>query len=223
MKHLKNIAFFGYANTKPEEDLWHTVYEAAKFLAEKGYTIVNGGGPGLMEAATRGAESVNGNTLVVSMAPKYMTAFEGKYLGNVADREIVTYNYIDRIRGLIVESDAFVIFNGGTGTLSELGMVWCLAKLYRGHHKPFVLYGAHWRPVIEALTTHMLIRPEASEVFTIVETNDELSEALHHFELQIGHREHNHGDTGEETGFMIWISRRRSMTRCQWPGTVAWD
>lgn len=203
MKHIKRIAFFGYADTKPDEDLYHTVYQSAKELAQKGYTIVNGGGPGLMEAATKGAESVNGDTLTVTLKPKYMTGFEGKYVGNVPDKEIVTYNYIDRIRGLIIEADAYVIFNGGTGTLSELGMVWCLAKLYRGHHKPFVLYGAYWRPVIEALTTHMLIRKESTELFEIVENDDQLSEALHHFEMQIGHREHNHFHAGEEKGFML--------------------
>jgi len=203
MKHIKKIAFFGYADTKPEEDLYHTVYQAAKVLAEKEYTIINGGGPGLMEAATKGAESVNGDTLTVTLKQKYMTGFEGSYVGNVPDKEIVTYNYIDRIRGLIVEADAYVIFNGGTGTLSELGMVWCLAKLYRGHHKPFVLYGAHWKPVIEALVTHMLIRKESTELFEIVENDEELAEALSHFERQIGHREHNHVHAGEEKGFML--------------------
>lgn len=204
MKHLKNIAFFGYADTKPDEDLYHTVYQAAKVLAEKGYTIINGGGPGLMEAATKGAESVpDGKTLTVTLKPRYMTGFEGTYVGNKPDKEIVTYNYIDRIRGLIIEADAYVVFNGGTGTLSELGMIWVLAKLYKGHHKPFVLYGAHWRPVIEALTTHMLIREESTEVFEIVENDEELAEALHHFEMQIGHREHNHFHAGEEKGFMI--------------------
>lgn len=205
MKHLNNIAFFGYADTKPDEDLYHTVYQAAKVLSSKGYTIVNGGGPGLMEAATKGAESVpDGKTLTVTLEPKYMTAFEGSYVGNNPDRRIITHNYVDRIRGLIVESDAFVIFNGGTGTLSELGMVWVLAKLYNGHHKPFVLYGEFWHEVIKALTTHMLIRESSTDVFKIVKNEDELLDALHHFELQIGHRDHSgHAHAGEEAGFML--------------------
>jgi len=118
--------------------------QAAKKLAQRGYVVVNGGGPGVMDAATRGAESVGGKTESVTFYPEHASGFEGRYLSNVTDKEIRTDNYIERMYRLMEESDIFLFFKGGTGTVSELGTAWVLAKLYYGHHKPFILFGDFW-------------------------------------------------------------------------------
>ena len=62
MNKIRNVAFFGFADAKPESPLYKETYEVAKQLAKNGLTIVDGGGPGVMDAATQGAHSVNGET-----------------------------------------------------------------------------------------------------------------------------------------------------------------
>ena len=94
-----------------------------------------------MNASTKGAQAVNGETLSVTFYPKDAPGFEGRYLGNITNVEIKTGNYIERMFKLMEHADLFIIFKGGTGTISELGTAWVLAKLYYGHHKPFILFG----------------------------------------------------------------------------------
>ena len=60
MISIKNISFFGSSEAKPESKLYQTAFQVAKLLASEGYTIVNGGGPGVMYASTKGAEDVKG-------------------------------------------------------------------------------------------------------------------------------------------------------------------
>jgi predicted Rossmann-fold nucleotide-binding protein len=107
-------------------------------LAENGYTIVNGGGPGVMKAATDGAEAGKGKTIAIYWQPKLASFFEGRNLANVTDEYETATNYMTRTLGLIEKGDAYVVCKGGTGTISEFGMVWALAKLYYGCHKPVI-------------------------------------------------------------------------------------
>ena len=57
----------------------------------------------------------------------------------------------------------FLIFKGGSGTISELGTVWVLAKLYYGHHKPFILYGKHWIEIIDTIKKNMNKKKKGKE------------------------------------------------------------
>ena len=182
---IRNVAFFGYADAKEESEPYKSAFEVAKILAEKNYTIVNGGGPGVMDASTKGAESVNGETLAVTFSPKDAPGFEGRYVRNVVDKEIKTQNYIERMFKLIEHSDTFVIFQGGTGTISEFGTVWVLARLYYGHHKPFILYGDFWKEIIEVLMANMKMRGTEDKVFKIVNSPGEVVEAIKLFDKEI--------------------------------------
>ena len=74
--------------------------------------------------------------------------------------------------------DAYVLFNGGTGTISEFGMAWGLARLYFGHHKPLILFGSFWHEVLEVIAKNMLIRPEEIRVYRIVTTPQEVLEEI---------------------------------------------
>jgi len=80
--------------------------------------------------------------------------------------------------------NAYVIFNGGTGTLSEFSMDWGLAYLYFGHHKPFILYGDFWFPIMESLVKNMLIgsRPGALRVYRIATTPEMVLKYLQEFD-----------------------------------------
>jgi len=175
---FKNVAFFGDAEVPPESQEYRDAFEAAKILALQGFTIVNGGGPGVMDASTKGASSVGGETLAVTFNPHNAPGFEGRYLGNVTDKEIKTTNYIERMFKLIEHADIFVVFRGGTGTISEWGTTWVLAKLYYGHHKPFILFGRNWPPIIDVLRKNMNLDKKELSVFEICEDVSQVLPAI---------------------------------------------
>ncbi len=165
---LKNVAFFGDANIPQSDPVYKQAFEVAQELARAGFTIVNGGGPGVMNASTQGAASVGGETLSVTFNPTDAPGFEGRYVKNVTSHEIVTGNYVERMFKLIEHADMFIIFKGGSGTISEFGTAWVLAKLYWGHHKPFILYGRQWEEIIDVLKKNMNIDRSELSVFEIV-------------------------------------------------------
>jgi len=138
-----------------------------------------------MHAATSGAEAGGGTTLTVTFDPVNAPGYEGRYLKNVPDKEIVTTNYIDRMFKLMEHGDIFVIFKGGSGTISEFGTAWVLAKLYYGHHKPFILYGNFWAEIIDVLRKHMNLDKKELSVFEIVDSPKEVLEAIKKFEWKI--------------------------------------
>lgn len=199
---FKKVAFFGDAAVMPEHPAYQAAYHSAKKLAKAGYTIINGGGPGVMDAATRGAESVNGETISVTFYPEHATGFEGRYLSNKTDKEIKTDNYIERMYTLMEQSDIYLLFNGGTGTLSELGVSWVLAKLYYGHHKPFILVGSFWRPIIGAIHDNMLIDAKEMDVFRIVDGIDDILPKMKELEEALNKVEHDHCKHCGEAAFM---------------------
>lgn len=200
--HIKNIAFFGFSDFGRESKEYKEAFGAAQFLAQKGFTIVNGGGPGIMDASTHGAESVEGETLAITFSPHDAPGFEGRYVANAVDKEIKTANYIERMFKLMEHSDCYIMFNGGTGTLSEFATAWVLARLYYPHHKPFILYGKFWRQVVKAITDNMKIRPEAMKVFQFAENNEEMMEAIKGFEKEIEGFDHKHCQVCSDKAFM---------------------
>lgn len=199
---FRKVAFFGDAAVLPDSHYYQTAYHAAKKLAKLGYVIVNGGGPGIMDAATRGAESVGGKTESVTFYPEHATGFEGRYLSNVTDKEIKTHNYIERMFVLMERSDIFLIFQGGTGTVSELGTAWVLAKLYYGHHKPFILVGSFWRKVIGAIHDNLLIDAKEMDVFRIVDGIDDIPATMKKLEEALNKVDHSHCQHCGESAFM---------------------
>lgn len=180
--HIKNIAFFGDANVPEGNETYKDAYSIAKMVAEEGFTIVNGGGPGVMNASTQGAEAAGGETLSVTFDASDAPGFEGRYLGNVTDKEIKTRNYVERMFKLMEHADLYIIFKGGTGTISEFGTAWVLGKLYYGHHKPFILYGDFWHEIVNSIAKNMYIDDQEMDVFKIINSHKEVMPAVHHFE-----------------------------------------
>ena len=188
MRLIKNVAFFGFSETHPGEELYDSAFNTAQALAKKDYVIVNGGGPGVMAASTSGAESVNGETLAVTFYPKNAPGFEGRYVKNMVDKEIKTGTYIERMFKLLEHGDVYIIFNGGTGTLSEFATAWCLARLYFGTHKPFILYGDFWHQIIKSIKENMHLRGVEESIFKIVNSPQKAVEAIDGFEIELKSR-----------------------------------
>jgi uncharacterized protein (TIGR00730 family) len=190
MGKIKHISYFGFADASPSDPLYQEAYECAKFLSGKGFVAINGGGPGTMRAVSEGAKAAGGMAIGATFYPKDITNFEGRDPNNPMDQEIVCKNYLERTLKLLELGDVYVILKGGTGTISEFGMAWGLARLYYGHHKPLILYGDFWNPIIKAFVDNMRIRPDDLKVYRIVNTPQEAYDAIQLFEEFI-HDKHN--------------------------------
>ena len=189
---IQNVTFLGYADAKEADDPFKAAYEAARLCAQAGYTVVNGGGPGVMKAATMGAKSAGGKAIGVTFFPKDIPVFEGRDPTNKVDHLTVVENYLERTLKLLELGHIYVIFNGGTGTISEFGMAWGLARLYFGHHKPLILYGDFWQEIIFAFTKGMYIRAEERNVFKIVNKPEAVVPAILEFEKKMASADHDH-------------------------------
>ena len=200
MEH-HNITFFGFSESSETSPEYRAAYETGKLLAEHGYTIVNGGGPGVMQAASLGAKAGGGQTIGVTFYPKDTSIFEGRTLTNPLDSEVITKNYLERTLTLIKMGHIHMFFNGGTGTISEFGMAWGLARLYFGHNKPLILYGDFWQNIINSFRENMHLRPEEMEVFKIVNSPEKALAAIKHFEEKYNTGIHQHIRIESEAAF----------------------
>ncbi len=182
---IKSVTFFGDSSIAEQDPTYKSVWKTARLLAQNNYSIVNGGGPGVMKAATQGAESVDGETTVVYWEPKLASFFEGKEMANIADESEASSNYLIRTLGLIDKGDAYVVCKGGTGTVSEFGMVWALAKLYYGQHKGVILFGEFWDEIITTIKKNLNIDDLEMEVLYQANTAEEVLELLQKHEQKV--------------------------------------
>lgn len=198
------ISFFGCACGKAGDAHVEGARSVAKLVAESGRTVVNGGGPGVMLSATEGARGAGGHTVAVYYRPELATGFTGEVAANKADEAYQEANYVLRTKKLLELGDCYIVFNGGTGTISEFGMAWGLARLYFGHHRPLILYGSLWHPVMQTLKENMLVRKEEYEVFTIAETPADAMRAIERYEEILRTNRHDHTNcTGEECFLLL--------------------
>lgn len=197
-RFIKNVAFFGDADISEADETYKSAFDVAEALAREGYVIVDGGGPGVMEAATSGAVSGGGKTISVTFDPVNAPGYEGKYIGNVTNTEVVTTNYVERMFKLMEYGDMFIVFKGGSGTMSEFGTAWVLAKLYYGHHKPFILYGDFWTEIIDVIRKNMNIDSKEYSVFEICRNKDEVLATIKKFEEKIAQRNHDGDNNGDK-------------------------
>lgn len=166
---IERVAFLGGASWKPEDQVYKDAFETAKLLAQNGYEILNGGGPGVMEASTRGAKAGGQDfTVVVTYHPSHEHKnYEDSSSTNPYDEDIITTDYFDRTKVMLQNTDLHIVFKGGTGTISEFGMSWASSRIHEGHHKPIILFGDFWHKVLAVIKENMYMRPGEAELLKI--------------------------------------------------------
>ena len=160
LAHITNgVAVFGSARTPPEDPVYKAAQETAALLAHAGFAVITGGGPGIMEAANRGAFEVGGTSIGCNIelpheqkANDYLTlSLKFKY-------------FFVRKMMFVKYSNAFVIFPGGFGTLDELFESLTLIQTRKIRNFPVVLYGAsYWRGMIDWITSTVLSNANIAE------------------------------------------------------------
>jgi uncharacterized protein (TIGR00725 family) len=182
-KIIKKVAIFGDAEAKKTDQYFTDAYNTAKLLAENGFIIVNGGGAGIMLAATLGAKAGGGKVETVIIDPKKKPKnFEGFNLENhkLTDKEYKTKNYPDRLNKLIEVGDVFVVFDGGVGTLSEVGMAWQMAKFEYGdrEHEPLIFFGDKLANLMKEFKVGLNLDSLENKLYQVVYTPEEVLETI---------------------------------------------
>jgi predicted Rossmann-fold nucleotide-binding protein len=180
---IKKVAFLGDADAKRYQLHWRSAYKIAKLLAENGFDIVNGGGPGVMLASTLGAKAANGRVeLVIIPKENEPDSFEGSHKRNLALADKIYYekDYHNRLSKIVAISDAFVIFKGGTGTISEVGLTWELAKFdyKKGIVEPLVFYGKAWENIIKQMKKSLPLTKDETSVYSIAKKPEDVLKFL---------------------------------------------
>ena len=147
----KTITVFGSSRPVDGEEEYITAYNLGKQLAQRGFNVCTGGYQGIMNAVSRGAAE-NGAE-VIGITVKGWGAIPSKYLSN----EIKCENLNERLQKLIDTGDAYVVLQGGTGTLLELALVWELINKKMIPVKPIVSHLSMWKDIAEIIDKQLVI------------------------------------------------------------------
>src|SRR5438132_3099475 len=160
LAHITNgVAVFGSARTPPDHPEYKAAQETAALLARAGCSVITGGGPGIMEAANRGAFEAGG----VSVGCNIELPFEQK--SNPYQTLSLKFKYFFVRKMMFVKySEAFIIFPGGFGTLDELFEALTLIQTHKIRDFPVVLFGSrYWDGLLTWIREFALLEGKVSE------------------------------------------------------------
>lgn len=172
------VSVFGSARVREGEAEYALGVEVGRRIAEAGFPVITGGGPGLMEAASRGAHEAGGLSVGLTIRLPFEEA-ANRYLHRVVDFE----NFFTRKTVFIRYSCAFVVLPGGFGTLDELFEAITLVQTDKIHDFPIVLVGTeYWSGLVDWVRDRMLasgkISPGDIDIFTVTDDVDEVLEIV---------------------------------------------
>ena len=180
------ISIFGSARTHANHPTYLLTVEIAKAISELGYGIISGGGPGIMEAANKGAQEANG----VSVGLNIELPFEQKSNPYIDQDKLIDFQYFFVRKVMFVKyAQGFVVMPGGVGTLDELFEAFTLLQTSKVNKFPIILVGRqYWEGLInwikDKLLTENNISTEDLELFEVVDTKEEVMDCLNRFYIK---------------------------------------
>ncbi len=141
------VTFFGSARFKEDHPYYVATRELAQRIGRVGFTIMTGGGPGLMEAANRGAHDVGARSIGCNIVLPHE-----QYANPYLDISLTFERFFVRKVLLLKYSMCFVVMPGGAGTLDELFETITLIQTGKVRNFPILLYGKdYWKPMLEQI------------------------------------------------------------------------
>ena len=180
------VTIFGSARTKPSDKYYRAAQDIAKGLAKHNLAVVTGGGPGIMEAANKGAAHAGGKSVGLNIELPFEQA--GNKFANVP----VHFHYFFARKVCFVKySLGFIYMPGGFGTLDELFEVLTLVQTQRIPQFPLILFGKeHWKGLLAWMKTRLekdkLISPDDLDLVKIPDDVDEVIQIIRDFERRVG-------------------------------------
>ena len=195
------VTLFGSARVRPENPQYRLAVDVAKRLADEGFTVITGGGPGIMEAGNRGASEAGVHTIGLNIELPFEQG-TNPYVDTA-----INFRYFFVRKTMFVKySIGFIVFPGGFGTLDELFESLTLIQTGKIKHFPVILMGAsYWRGMVDWLRDTMLkeqkIEPGDMDIFTVTDDPKVAVDALmaaraRLMELAAQEREASHGYRG---------------------------
>lgn len=172
------VTIFGSARVKPDNPQYQSAVEVARLLGEAGYTIITGGGPGIMEAGNRGARKAE----VPSIGLNIELPFE-QGTNRFVDVPIDFHYFFVRKTMFVKYAQAFVIFPGGFGTMDELFEALTLIQTGKIQNFPVVLFGSdYWNGLLQWLKETMLsqgkIAPDDLDLLFVTDSPEEVRDVI---------------------------------------------
>jgi uncharacterized protein (TIGR00730 family) len=165
----EGVSIFGSARIAADHPWYELCRETAACLTDHGYTVITGGGPGLMEAANRGASEAGGLSIGLNIELPHE-----QRTNPYVNRSLHFHYFFARKLMFVRYARAFVIMPGGFGTLDELFESLTLIQTHRIQHFPAILVGSDfWAPLLEwidrGLEDHGLISPGDKELLVLAD------------------------------------------------------
>lgn len=178
------ISIFGSARTRSDNKYYQIGVEIAEKLARKGYGIITGGGPGIMEAGNKGAQQGEGKSVGLNIELPF-EQFHNPYIDQDSNLHF-DYFFVRKVV-FVKYAQGFVILPGGFGTLDELFEALTLIQTKKIADRPVVIVGKeYWSGLLKWVEEAMLhqeanISPEDVNLYALVDTADEAVQYIDNF------------------------------------------
>src|SRR4051812_18265421 len=172
----KGVTIFGSARTHPDDPQYIAAQECARILAQAGYAIITGAGPGIMEAANKGAKEGGGRSIGCNIELPFEQG------ANPYVDTLVNFRYFFVRKTMFIKySNAFIIFPGGFGTLDEAFEALTLIQTGKLYQFPVIMFGRHyWAGLIRWLQSRVLGEEKISAGdLDLILLTDDPEEAAH--------------------------------------------
>jgi hypothetical protein len=172
------VTVFGSARTKRGDPMYRKAEGLGRLLAENGYAVITGGGPGIMEAANKGALDAGAKSIGLNIELP-----EEQVCNEYTNMSVTFHHFFVRKVMLVKYALAFVIMPGGLGTLDELTEVLTLMQTHKIKPFPVILFSsAYWKVLLDWLQRYTLakgyISPEDLDLLRVCDTPKEVVEIV---------------------------------------------
>lgn len=177
------VSIFGSARAKPDNKYYKMAMQTAQKITEKGFGVITGGGPGIMEAANQGARKGNGKSVGLGIS----LPFEQGVNEFVDPDYIIDFNYFFARKVMFVKyAQGFVVFPGGFGTMDEFFEALTLIQTNKVSRFPVVLFGTdYWGGLVDWIEKTMIenktISADDVKLFTLTDDCDEAVDIICRF------------------------------------------
>jgi uncharacterized protein (TIGR00730 family) len=185
-RHSKTVTIFGSARTPQDDAITASAYDVAAKLAQAGYSVVTGGGHGVMEAANRGAYDQGGNSIGLNiLLPHEQT------LNDYTTENFQFEHFFGRKVSMTLDASAYLFFPGGFGTFDELFEILALQQTQKIPKAPIILVGSEfWKPFDAVFRSQLLekygtIAKEDLSLYEIIDNYDEIIDTIDDYEASL--------------------------------------
>jgi uncharacterized protein (TIGR00730 family) len=178
------VSLFGSARTTPNNPYYQLATETAFKITQAGYGVITGGGPGIMEAANKGAMAGGGK----SAGCNIKLEFEQEANKYIDDDKLVTFDHFFVRKVMFMKySQGFIVFPGGFGTFDELFEAITLIQTNKIAKFPIVMVGkSYWKGMVDWIVEVLLEKEQTIsatdlDIFSVVDTADEVVKIIDDF------------------------------------------